>query len=284
VETGDRSGIETTPSAMARTTNDSSMRQKYAAVLPIHDEFWMTRETYANRLRSLGSSVGIAVAAFVVGNVVVLGVGLGLEAIGVPIFSRPTRTIFLSTVLLQGVAFGGVALGYLHLRGIGWEFIRVRVPTSRDLAVTAVGAVTLLLLLVVASALLSYLGIESAQNQVVELGEENPLVFLLLVPLSFLLVGPGEELLFRGLIQGRLGESYSTWGAIVLASGLFAAVHVFSLSGDGKFVYIGIVFGLALVLGATYEYTGNLTVPALIHGAYNAVQFAVAYLTATGAV
>ncbi|MFC7059876.1 hypothetical protein [Halovenus salina] len=37
-------------------------------------------------------------------------------------------------------------------------------------------------------------------------------------------------------------------------------------------------------MGATYEYTGNLTVPAMIHGAYNAVQFASAYLTATGGV
>ena len=61
-------------------------------------------------------------------------------------------------------------------------------------------------------------------------------------------------------------------GAIVLASALFASVHLFSLSGQGKFVYIGIVFGLA----------HNLVVPALIHGAYNAVQFGGAYLAATG--
>jgi membrane protease YdiL (CAAX protease family) len=47
-------------------------------------------------------------------------------------------------------------------------------------------------------------------------------------------------------------------------------------------VYIGIAFVLALVLGATYEYTGNLTVPALIHGAYNAIQFGAAYVTTTG--
>lgn len=244
----------------------------------------MTEETYGTRLLALGSSIFVAVSAFVVGNVTVLGTAVTLEAIGVPVFSRPTRTIFLSTILLQGVAFGGVALAYLRLRGMGLDFIKVRLPTRRDLTVGVAGTVLLLLLLFLASSVLSYLGIESAQNQIVELGEENPLVFLLLVPLSFLLVGPGEELLFRGLIQGRLGESYSTWGAVVLASGLFAAVHVFSLSGDGKFVYVGIVFGLALVLGATYEYTGNLTVPALIHGAYNAVQFAGAYLTATGAV
>ena len=63
---------------------------------------------------------------------------------------------------------------------------------------------------------------------------------------------------------------------------MFASIHLFSLSGDGKFVYIVIAFVLALALGAACEYTDNFTVPALIHGAYNAVQFASAYLTATG--
>ena len=51
---------------------------------------------------------------------------------------------------------------------------------------------------------------------------------------------------------------------------------------SGKFAYLGVVFALALVLGATYELTDNLVVPALIHGAYNAVQFGIQYLAATG--
>jgi membrane protease YdiL (CAAX protease family) len=58
-------------------------------------------------------------------------------------------------------------------------------------------------------------------------------------------------------------------------------VHVFSLQGSGKLVYIGVVFTLALVLGVAYELTDNLAVPALIHGAYNAVQFGLAYYTVT---
>jgi membrane protease YdiL (CAAX protease family) len=230
----------------------------------------------------LGASIGLALGAFIVGNIVVLGTGIALETLSVPVFSRPARMIFLSTVLLQGVTFGGIALVYLRIRGIGLDFVRVRLPTLRDLVVVVGGSLVLLSLLVVVSILLSFLEIESAQNQIIELGQQNPLVFLILVPLSFLLVGPGEELLFRGLIQGRLGESFSTWQAIVLASGIFGIVHITSLVGQGKFVYIGVVFALALVLGATYEYTDNLVVPALVHGAYNAVQFGAAYLMATG--
>jgi len=84
------------------------------------------------------------------------------------------------------------------------------------------------------------------------------------------------------VVQGTLRETLHPTRAIVLASALFASIHLFSLSGEGKLVYVGIAFVLALVLGATYEYTDNLVVPALIHGAYNAIQFTSAYLTATG--
>jgi membrane protease YdiL (CAAX protease family) len=56
------------------------------------------------------------------------------------------------------------------------------------------------------------------------------------------------------------------------------------LTGDGKLVYIGMAFVLALVLGTVYEFTGNLTVPAFVHATYNAVQFAGAYLTSTGTI
>lgn len=240
-------------------------------------------EIHRTRLRSVLVAIGLALSSFVIGNIVVLAVATALEAVGFQVYGRPAVILFLSVVLLQGVTFGGVALTYLKLRDLSWDFIRAKVPSLRDLGVALGGFGLLIAILVAASRVLSYLGIQSAQNQIVEIGNQNPTVFLLLVPLSFLLVGPGEELLFRGLIQGTLTESFPTVRAIVLASALFAIVHLFSLSGQGKLVYIGIVFALALVLGAAYEYTDNLVVPALIHGAYNAVQFGGAYLVATGA-
>ena len=244
----------------------------------------MAETGYREQLYSIGISVGIAFGAYIVGTLLTVGVALGLEAIGVTVLSEPTRRLFLSTVLLQGVAFGGVALLYLRYQDLGLEFVKVRIPTRKDAAVMLAGLVSILGMVVVASLLLTYLGIDTAQNQIMELGQQEPIAFLLLVPLSFLLVGPGEELLFRALIQGTLRESFHPVRAIVLASALFAIIHVFSLSGDGKWVYVGLVFALALVLGATYEYTGNIVVPAVIHGAYNAVQFGMAYIQAVSSV
>jgi membrane protease YdiL (CAAX protease family) len=233
-------------------------------------------------VRAVLLAIGVAVLAFVVGNLLVVLTALVLALFGIALLSAPALQVLVSTVLLQGVAFGGTALLYLRYRGNGLAFLRARVPTLRDVGWIVGGFAALLGLLALTQVVFTALGIQSAQNQIVELASGNPIVFLLLVPLSFLLVGPGEELLFRGLVQGTIAEALHPARAVVLASAIFALVHYGSLAGSGKFAYLGVVFALALVLGATYELTDNLVVPALIHGAYNAVQFGIQYLAATG--
>jgi membrane protease YdiL (CAAX protease family) len=238
----------------------------------------------STRVRSVGTAIGLTYGSIIAGNIVLL-IGIGIfSGFGGSVTSNPSLQLLLSTVLFQGVTFGGIALLYLKARGLDLDFVPFGFPNRRDVAVIVGGIFALLSVLVVTSLALSSLGIESAENQVVTVSEQNPELFLLLIPLSFLLVGPGEELLFRGLVQGVLRETLRPSRAIVLASALFASIHLFALTGEGKLIYIGIAFALAIVLGATYEYTDNLAVPALIHGAYNAVQFAGAYLAATGAV
>jgi len=237
--------------------------------------------TLQERLRAVGVTLGIGFGSFVVGALLLSVVSQSLSTVGIQLQNRPALRLGLSTVLLQGVAFGGVALVYLRFSEKSVGFIQVRTPTRRDIGWFIGGLITLLITVRALSAIIAYLGFEQATNQIIEVGQEAPAVFLVLIPLSFLLVGPGEELLHRGVIQGTLRESFHPARAIILASLIFAMVHVFSLQGNGKFVYISVVFTLALVLGATYEITDNLAVPALIHGAYNAVQFGIAYYTVT---
>jgi membrane protease YdiL (CAAX protease family) len=233
-------------------------------------------------VRAVLLAIGVAVLAFVIGNRLVALAALVLGLFGIALLSAPALQVLVGTVLLQGVAFGGTALLYLRYRGDGLSFLRTRVPTLRDVGWIVGGFAALLGLLALTQVVFTAFGIQSAQNQIVELASGNPIVFLILVPLSFLLVGPGEELLFRGLVQGTIAEALHPARAVVLASAIFALVHYGSLAGSGKFAYLGVVFALALVLGATYELTDNLVVPALIHGAYNAVQFGIQYLAATG--
>ncbi|MBX0288769.1 MULTISPECIES: CPBP family intramembrane glutamic endopeptidase [Haloarcula] len=235
-----------------------------------------------SRFRSVASAIGLTYGSYVAGAIVILAVATVVGLFGVDLASRPALRLVVSTFFLQGVTFGGIAVLYLKGRDLGFGFVPVRLPDKRDGAVIVGGSIAILGLLFVASSVITALGLNSAQNQIVEVGRQNPSVFLLLIPLQFLLVGPGEELLFRGLVQGTLRESLHPARAIVLASALFASIHLFSLSGEGKLVYIGIAFVLALVLGVAYEYTDNLAVPAVIHGTYNAVQFAGVYLSSTG--
>ncbi|WP_227355950.1 CPBP family intramembrane glutamic endopeptidase [Haladaptatus salinisoli] len=235
-----------------------------------------------NQFRAVGVGLLLALGAYFIGQIVVLVIAIVFMAAGINIRSQPALLLGVSVVMLQGVTFGGVALAYLSYKDLGLQFIRARIPSLRDIGLTIGGFGALLGALWSLSMVISALGLQSAQNAIVDVASRNPVVFLLLIPLSFLLIGPGEELLYRGLIQGILREAFNPARAIVLASALFAVVHVFSLQGQGKLVYLGVVFVLALILGGLYEYTDNLVVPALVHGGYNATLFAIQYLAATG--
>lgn len=224
-------------------------------------------------------SVVLAVLGLAVGAGLVRAAGLLLDAAGI---SLPVGAgVVLSAVLLQGVAFGGVALAYLRVRGLGLEYIRVAVPDLRQYIWVGSGYVLSIVGALSIGAVVVLSGIQPAQNRIAEVGQGNPEVFLLLIPISFLLIGPGEELLFRGLVQGTLREVFGPAPAIALASVVFAAAHVTSLSGAfaGRVVTIGLLLVPAVVLGVAYERTGNLVVPALIHGAYNATLFTLAYVS-----
>lgn len=232
--------------------------------------------------RAVLAASALGVGGYLFGMVVVGVAGAVLTFAGIQLLERPTLLVGLSTVMGQGVAFGGFALAYLAFSGRGVEFVRVRMPTLRDVGWTVGGTVVLFTGLVVVSGLLTVFGIESGSNTIEQFGQQDPRVYLLLVPFSFLFIGPGEELLYRGVVQGRLREAFGPWVAIVLASFVFAVIHVFSVTGEGRLTYLAILFILSPVLGAAYEWTENLVVPSLIHGAFNAVQFYGAYLGATG--
>ncbi|QLC35667.1 CPBP family intramembrane metalloprotease (plasmid) [Halarchaeum sp. CBA1220] len=234
----------------------------------------------SKQVRSISVAVALAIVGFGIGALLVAGGAGLLVSVGMPIFERPALQLVLSATLLQGVAFGSVALAYTRLVK-GSPPIPVTIPSRGDIAWAVGGSALTLILWVGLSMTVTVLGLDSATNQVVTTASENPAVLLLMVPLSYLLVGPGEELLFRGVIQGRLRSTLSPVVAISLASAIFALLHVSSLSGEGKFVYLGGVFLVALVLGTAYERTGNLSVPVFIHATYNAIQFTVAYLTLT---
>ncbi len=196
----------------------------------------------------------------------------------------PIGRILLGSVLTQGLAFGGVALA--QLRRLTPQQFAERVGTHRpnDAQVRAAfsGCALALCGSLVGGAVAAVLGVNPADNRVLIFGNEQPLVFLLMMPVSMLLIGPGEELLFRGIIQTRLRDTFSAPVAVALASLIFAGVHVFALDGSwfGRLITVGILLLPSLVFGILYERHKNVWVPALAHGLYDVALFALAYTAA----
>lgn len=101
----------------------------------------------------------------------------------------------------------------------------------------------------------------------------SPLVILGVILGMFLVVGPAEETLFRGVIQGRLRERFSAAPAIGIASVIFASAHVFVLVGSptARAAAVVVLFVPSLAFGILYEYTENLVMPILLHGFHNSM-------------
>ena len=215
----------------------------------------------------------VVIAGFVAGIAATLLAAFGLVAAGVPVFENLVVAIVVS-VIGQGLGFGLAALGYLRYRGLGIEFLRLRVPTIRDAGWIVFGLVIMFVALIGMGVLIQTLGLpEPADHQVAELGAETPELLLVLIPLSFLVIGPGEELLFRGVIQTRLVEVFGMGVGVVVTSVIFSLAHLAAYGGAGLAIALSVLFVLSVILGLLYEYSENLVVPAVVHGAYNAILF-----------
>ncbi len=77
------------------------------------------------------------------------------------------------------------------------------------------------------------------------------------------MAGICEEALFRGAIQGSLAEHIGGVLALVLATGLFGAVHLITWTYAIIATFIGAYLGLLWIC------TGNLLAPMVTHAAYD---------------
>ncbi len=235
------------------------------------------------RLRAVGVGIGAGVLGMLVSIVLLLATGLTLDVAGVEL--SPVVSIGLTLFLTQGLSFMGVGYLYLRRRGIPLASIGVELPTLRGVA-AAIGALLLsMVYLMAASLVIQQLGAQTAENNIVQMGMENPEILLFLIPGAYIFIGPGEELLFRGVVQTRIREVFPPVSGVVVASGIFAAIHLPALSYgaplSAKLTTVLVLLGPSLILGGVYEYTGNLVVPILVHGSYNALLFIALYVQAT---
>lgn len=231
--------------------------------------------SYRDKLHKLFLSIAFVALGFLVGLILIRLSVLILRPFYPSLFQTSTTLFILGSILLQGVGFGGVSIIYQYLSS--FKIIKIGKPVIKDLLWIILGIFSLFTLNILVSFIFSQAGVESATNIVQQQG--NRQVFLIMIPISFLLIGPGEELLFRGVVQGVLKKSFNSIYAVLIASIIFSVAHFTAIAGGSRIAYIFIVFTLALILGVSYEKTDNILVPSLIHGSYNAVLFFSLYLT-----
>lgn len=97
-----------------------------------------------------------------------------------------------------------------------------------------------------------------------------------LIAALIVLVPIAEELIYRVFLQSAILRIVrSRWTAVLLTSLLFAAAHWTALPEGGKHA-IAPIFALSVALGASYERTGRLGVPIVMHASFNALNLAMA--------
>lgn len=236
-------------------------------------------------VRALAVVAGAFILAGVFGQ---LGAGLlGFESV------TAAQASASGNAAVNAIAFVGFmlsAVAYLQVRN-DRSLVYLRRPRLSDAGWVLVAIVGILVgsvvmgyvveaLSAIADALFG-VSVETGQNSIISQGRENPRLFLYMVPVSLLFVGPAEELVFRGVVQGLLRRAFGVVPGIAAASALFGVGHYLAVSSGSAWTYILIAGALGLVLGAVYEYTESLLVPALAHGTWNASLFVLNYYAVT---
>ena len=240
----------------------------------------MRTETRA-RLRSVGAAAAVTLTGFAIALLALVVIGNIVYAAGVEL-SGPAQLV-VSLVAIQGIGFPITALLYLRYRDLPLSYLDIKWPSLREVGIAVGGWLVIIVLIYAIAIIITVTGAEPAQNQAGQTAAENPEFIPYLIPLVFLLNAPGEEILFRGVIQNRLREQWGPVASIVLTASMFAPAHIISLLGSlqAMAITIAVLFIPALVFGAVYEYTDNLTVPSLTHAFHNSVLFGLVYLAAT---
>lgn len=229
--------------------------------------------------------VRFVVWIFVLATVVFLLANL---VAGLPyLFDANPVVQFVAADALFGVTLVAGSLAYLVLTGRGIGFLDVRVPGLGTAAIVLLATGAGLLFNFGMDAVQAALGLPVVSSTTAILDEAGTTtVFLGGIVTSILFIGPGEEVLNRGIVQKRLYDAFSKRVTVVIASVPFVLWHVpvlYLTSPDltGVTASLAYMFGASLIIGWVYLRTENLVAPALVHGLNDAFVYGYLYLTVT---
>lgn len=195
--------------------------------------------------------VGVVIAYLII----VQGVGLSLKPDGFEYGALPSASPVWRTIVIPvslSLIFGALVVSYLRW----WR------PVIKDDKPVS-GWVKIVPALLVVSIL--------ATTSYGNLADQSASLILLLL-LGTLLVGVGEELIFRGISVVALRQNGLTEGKVALwSSVLFGAVHMTNIFTEGPpaFLQAAVVSVTGYFFYLTRRSFGTILVPMVIHGLYD---------------
>jgi len=210
--------------------------------------------------------VGILMGSLIV-ELILLGMGTDYMDLPFPIalISLPVN----ETIIL------GVTILFARHKGASLKQLGLKKASLRILTIVSVGAVLLLLMGVAISIGEDMVFGRDPTEELVEklVMPRDSLQLIAMIALSLVLVGPCEELAFRGFVQKGFENSFGKMTGLLIASVLFGLLH-----GLNTLYAIVPAFAAGLVLGYVWQQTGgNTTASALMHGINNSIAIAIAY-------
>jgi membrane protease YdiL (CAAX protease family) len=222
---------------------------------------------------------------------------LGLSALGALLiingFEYFQTMLGFESFALTFLVGGGLATLWLAVLGVAYLQFRpvelhygIRRPTLSDVGWIIGGLLISIFVAVLIEIVVLPFGDGGATTISAAAGVENPvLIYTIFFIGNLVFIAPVEEFLFRGVIQGRLRESFGPIVAISFTSIGFALGHIpsywfggsdlLSVSVGGALLGIG---AGGFILGGIYERTESLLIVSIIHGLLNSVGIVLALL------
>lgn len=211
-----------------------------------------------------------------VGGILVVSIILGLVLFGMGIEYSDLAFpfAFISLPINETVTLG-VTLLFAGHKGVGFKKLGLKRINLRILALVLFSAVFLFPLAAGVSVGQDIVFGPDPNAEVLEkaLMPRNWFQLVVMIGFFLVLVGPCEELAFRGFVQKGFENSFGKMKGLLIGSVLFGLLH-------GLNTLYAIVPGFVggLVLGYVWQRTGgNTTASALMHGIYNSISIALAY-------
>jgi membrane protease YdiL (CAAX protease family) len=211
-------------------------------------------------------AAGILVGSIIVATIL-LGLGLDFQELTFP-------AALVSLPITEGIILA-ITLLFAKHKGASLRKLGLKKPSLRIIVVVSFAAVLLLFFAGMISVFEEFvLGPEPDAELLVDaILPRDAVQLVALLAISLALVGPVEELAFRGFVQRGFENSFGKTSGLLIASILFGLLH-----GLNSLYSILPVTAVSLFLGYVWQKTdGNTTATAWMHGLYDAIAIIITY-------